>query len=463
MRFPIQRLFNRATWLKFHLYLALSVGFLFALMGLTGSISVYREELDALLNPQLVIEEPQGDYQSLDKIMASVQAAHPNRYGSWTLEMPRSPHGMITAWFDKPTETYFELYAPLMVSVNPYTAEVVTSRFWGQTVTTWLLDLHTQLLLDRFGWNAVGILGLLLMVSVGSGLYLWWPGISGILQGFTALAPDRLAAYTPSLAIKIRHDAGMMQLVFDLHRIVGLLSAPVLLLLAFTGFHLSYPSMLETLVGSSGMAHGETGPNIISTAIPNDHPTSLNAAEFIARGPFRRAELRRVTTPIGDTGVYRINLRQDSEINQRHPFTTVWVDRWSGQIKEVRDPSRFTKGENFVTWIWPMHTGEAFGTIGRLFWFLAGMGLFVLYVSGLLRWLYRRGKVRDREVNFAAMQPLFYRLQEMIYRAGLMIFRLTGLLLQRAKHYAPHVIKNWTTLLQWIRLMINRQKRIGKN
>ncbi|MDD5412544.1 MAG: PepSY domain-containing protein, partial [Methylobacter sp.] len=316
MRFPIQRLFNRATWLKFHLYLALSVGFLFALMGLTGSISVYREELDELLNPQLVIEEPQGDYQSLDKIMASVQAAHPNRYGSWTLEMPRSPHGMITAWFDKPTETYFELYAPLMVSVNPYTAEVVASRFWGQTVTTWLLDLHTQLRLDRFGWNAVGILGLLLMVSIGSGLYLWWPGIRGILATFAAFVPDRLAeytsslaiaepapgrfsAYTPSLAMKIRHKAGMMQLVFDLHRIIGLLSAAVVLLLAFTGFHLSYPSVLETLVGSSGMAHGETGPNIISTAIPNDHPTSLGAAEFIARGPFRRAELRRVTTPIG--------------------------------------------------------------------------------------------------------------------------------------------------------------------
>jgi len=478
MKFPIQHLFNRATWLKFHLYLALTVGFLFALMGVTGSISVYREELDVLLNPELVIEEPQGDYQSLDKIMASVQAAHPNRYGSWTLEMPRSPHGMITAWFDKPTETYFELYAPLMVSVNPYTAEVVASRFWGQTVTTWLLDLHTQLRLDRFGWNAVGILGLLLMVSIGSGLYLWWPGISGVLQGFAALVPDRLAAYasseaiaepapgrfsayTPSLAIKIRHKAGMMQLVFDLHRIIGLLSAAVLLLLAFTGFHLSYPSVLETLVGSSGMAHGETGPNIISTGIPNDHPTSLSAAEFIARGPFRRAELRRVTTPIGDTGVYRINLRQDSEINQRHPFTTVWVDRWSGQIKEVRDPTTFTRGENFMTWIWPMHTGEAFGATGRLLWFFAGMSLFVLYISGLLRWLYRRGKVQDRELNFAVMRPLFYRLQKMIYRTGLMIIRLTGLLLQKAKHYAPHVIKKWTMLLRWIRSMINRQKRIG--
>lgn len=445
MQFPTQRLLNRTTWLKIHLYLALIAGFFFALMGLTGSISVYREELDELLNPQLVIEEPQGDYQSLDKIMASVQTAHPNRYGSWTLEMPRSRDSMITAWFDKPEETFFELYAPLMVSVNPYTAEVVASRFWGQTVTTCLLDLHTQLRLDRFGWNAVGILGLLLMVSIGSGLYLWWPGIRGIWQG-----------------LKIRHNPGMMQLVFDLHRLIGLLSAAVLLLLAFTGFHLSYPSVLETLVGSSGMAHGETGRNIISTAVHNDHPTNLEAAEFVARGPFYRAELRRVTTPIGDDGVYRINLRQDSEINQRHPFTTVWVDRWSGQIKEVRDPSGFTNGENFMTWIWPVHTGEAFGAIGRLLWFLAGMGLFILYVSGLLRWLHRHGKVKDRAVNFTALRMLSCRLQEIIYRTGLMLFHLTGLLLQRAKLYAPHVMKGWAALLQWIHSMINRQKRMEK-
>lgn len=107
MQLPIQRMLMRTTWLKVHLYLALSAGFFFALMGLSGSLSIYREELDELLNPQLVIEEPQGKYQSLDRIMASVRAAHPNRYGSWTLEMPISPQGMITAWYDKPTDRDF--------------------------------------------------------------------------------------------------------------------------------------------------------------------------------------------------------------------------------------------------------------------------------------------------------------------------------------------------------------------
>jgi uncharacterized iron-regulated membrane protein len=134
MQLLFQRLLTRSIWLKVHLYLALIAGFFFALIGLSGSLSIYREELDGLFNP-------------------------PKRLGSWTLEMPRSPQDMITAWYDKPTETFFELYAPLMVSVNPYTGDVVTSRFWGETATTWLLDLHTQLRQDRFGWNAVGILG----------------------------------------------------------------------------------------------------------------------------------------------------------------------------------------------------------------------------------------------------------------------------------------------------------------
>lgn len=463
MQFPIQRLLNRTTWLKIHVYLALIAGFFFALMGLTGSVSIYHEELDELLNPKLVIEQPSGKRQSLDKIMAAVQAAHPNRYGSWTLEMPRSSHGMITVWYDKPRETFFELYAPLMVSVNPYTAEVVASRFWGQTAVTWLLDLHTQLGFGRFGWNAVGILGLLLMFSIGTGVYLWWPGIRGIRDAFAGPRPYRLASYAPSLAVKIPGRASMMQLAFNLHRMIGLLSASVLLLLAITGFNLSFPSILETLVGSSGMEHGETGRTIISTATPNNHPVGLESAEFVARGPFPKAELRRVTTPTGDSGIYRINLRQGNEVNRRHPYTTVWVDRWSGQIKEVRDPSGFTQGETLTTWIWPTHTGEAFGGTGRFIWFLSGIGLFVLYVSGLLHWLHRRGKIKDREVSFAELRPLLRRLQEMSYRAGLILFRLSVLLLQKAKLYAPQVMSVCKTLFHRLRSAINRQKRLGKS
>ncbi|MGJ0483335.1 MAG: PepSY-associated TM helix domain-containing protein [Methylomicrobium sp.] len=417
---------GRAAWLKLHLFMALGAGFLFALLGLTGSLSIYREEIDQLLNPRLVIDTPEGDYQSLDKIIASVRAAHPDRHGAWTLEMPRSPHGMITVWFEKPRETYFEWYAPLMVSVNPYTAEVVASRFWGYTFTTWLLDLHSHLLLGLTGRNVVGALGLLLIFSASSGLYLWWPGVKGLRKALT-----------------IRRQSGMLRFATDLHRMTGMISAVAILTLAGTGFLLCYPKILERVTGADGMSHGETNGTILSTAVPNDHPVGLEAAEFIARAPFPKAELRRISTPVGDSGVYQIHFRKDDEINQRHPFTTVWVDRWSGHILEVRDPGRFSTGQSVASWIWPLHSGEALGASGRLLWFLSGQALFFLYLSGLFRWLCRRGVIKDRSVDFKPIKTAGYGALLMIYRFSSILWNLAVKSGQRA---LPQAVALWQKL-----------------
>jgi uncharacterized iron-regulated membrane protein len=421
---------GRVAWLKLHLWLALSAGFGFALLGLTGSLSVYREDIDEWLNPDLVIEHPKGDYQSLDKIIAAVRAAHPDRHGAWTLEMPRSPHGMITVWFDKPRETYFEWYAPLMVSVNPYTAEVVAGRFWGETFTTWVWDLHSHLLLSLTGRNLVGGLGLLLMLSACSGLYLWWPGVSGLRKALT-----------------IRRQAGMLRFATDLHRTTGFLSALAILTLAGTGFLLCYPKILETLTGAAGMGHGETSSAIVSTAVPNDHPVGLEAADFIARAPFPEAQLRRITTPVGDSGVFQLHFRQAGEVNQRHPFTTVWVDRWSGHILDVRDPARFSPGQTAATWIWPLHSGEALGPSGRLLWFLSGQALFFLYFSGLFRWLCRRGIIRDRPVDFTPLKSAAYRAMITAYRLGSLFGRLV---VKSGRKALPQAATLWRTLSRWL-------------
>jgi uncharacterized iron-regulated membrane protein len=372
----------RKWWRLCHVYLALVFGLVFALIGLTGSLSIYREELDGLFNPHLAVDVPSSPALSPDKIIAAVRTAHPDRHGAWTLEMPRTPNGMIIAWFEKPKESVEAFYAPLMVSVNPYTGQVVDSRLWGQTLTTWLLDLHTQLQLDGFGRNALAVLGGLLMLSVFSGLYLWWPSWRKLSQAF-----------------RVHHNAGLMRLVFDLHRLLGVASSAFLILLAFTGFHLAYPALLENLTAASGMGHGDAGPNVRSTAIPNDRPVSLSEAILVARGPFPRSEVRRITTPVGELGTYKINLRQMNEINQHHPFTTVWVDRWSGQIRDVQNPSSFSAGQTFTTWLWPVHTGEAFGGSGRLVWFFAGLTPALLYLSGFMHWLYRHGFVADRDID----------------------------------------------------------------
>ncbi len=428
MRYSTKHLLNRPNWLKAHLYLALIAGFFFVLIGLSGSLSIYRDEIDTLLNPELFIKNPQANYQSLDKIYAAIKKAHPNKTGSWTIEMPLTPNGMITAWFEKPSETFFELYAPLMVSVNPYTAEIVSSRFWGSTLTTWILNIHTQLNMGSDGWKIVGLCGALLCFSSLTGLYLWWPGLNKIGETF-----------------KFRTHDGMMLLAMDAHRWLGLFSSISLLILAFTGFLLSYPTILENLTGSSGMEHGQTGRTIISSAIPNNHPTGLSAATFVAQAAFPKAQLRRITTPAGDTGVYRINLRQNSEINQRHPYTTVWIDRWSVQIKEVRNPTQFSKGEALASSIWPVHTGEALGPSGRLLWFISGISIFLLYVTGVLRWLCKTDKVKDRKINYTTIKRLKTQIKTHSNSYSLIFYVYSKKLIKQSM---PYILKTFKYVLK---------------
>ena len=384
MQMSVRNWFTRAVWIKVHLYLAVWFGLLFVLIGLSGSVCVYRAELDEWFNPELYIAEPAAHSLSLDKILAAVRAAHPDRFGVWTLEMPRTPHGVVTAWFDKPRETVGDGYAPLMVSVNPYTGEVLANRFWGQTLLTWLVDFHAELQLAGEGRQYVAWLAVFLLLSVLSGVYLWWPGWRELRHAF-----------------KIRHQAGVRRFLLDLHRLGGLLSAGLLVLLAFTGLHLAYPVLLETLTAAEGMGHGDAGPNVHSSAVPNKRPVSLSEAVLVARGLFPSADIRRITTPLGENGTYRVNLRQHQELNQQHPLTTVWIDRWSGQIQAVQNPAKFSAGQSFVSWLWPLHTGEAVGGLGRFFWCLTGLTPLLLLVSGILHYLYRQGVVADRQVDFA--------------------------------------------------------------
>jgi uncharacterized iron-regulated membrane protein len=93
-------------------------------------------------------------------------------------------------------------------------------------------------------------------------------------------------------------------------------------------------------------------------------------------------------------------------------MTTVWIDRWSGQIRDVQNPQKFSSGQRFTTWMWPLHTGEAYGSTGKFLWFLGGLSPAILYVSGLWHWLYRRGAVQDRPIDLTAIrQHLFKNLQ----------------------------------------------------
>jgi len=364
----------RKVWLGFHLYLGLSLGLLFVLAGLTGSLLVFYVELDEIINPTLhisVIQASQQEAQSYETVFQAIRQLHPERSAAWRLEMPRNKQAMIMARYYKPVEKVGLSFAPLIAWVNPYTAEVISSRFWGDFLMTWLFDLHYALLLDDTGKILMGIAGFLLLIALLTGIYLWWPTSGKLRQAFS-----------------IKRGASKPRFVFDLHKTSGIYSFLVLLLVLVSGVILELPTVFKPAIHYlSPLYQAEANRSLYQAGYSR---ITVDQAVAIATRLYPAAILRWVETPEGQEGTYRIMLYQQGEVSFRFPKTTVWVNQYSGAILSSRNPRQDNPGDTFMSWLHPLHNGEIAGMTGRLLVFISGFAPAILYVTGVMRWLQKR-------------------------------------------------------------------------
>jgi uncharacterized iron-regulated membrane protein len=372
----------RKVWLGFHLYLGLSLGLLFVLAGLTGSLLVFYVELDDVLNPKLHISATQAQQkrQSYEAVFQAIRQAHPERSASWRLEMPRHNQAMLMARYYTPVEKTGLSFAPLIVWVNPYTSEVVSSRFWGEFVMTWLFDLHYALLLNDTGKTLMGIAGFLLLIPLLSGIYLWWPASGKLRQ-----------------ALSIKRGASKPRFIFDLHKTFGVYSFLMLLLILASGVILELPTVFKPVINYLSPLYQVKANQSLHQA--GYSRITLDQAVAVTTTLYPEATLRWIETPDGNEGSYRIMLYQQGEPSFRFPKTTVWVDQYSGAILSTRNPRQEQAGDTFINWLHPLHNGEIFGMTGRLLVFASGCIPAMLYVTGIIRWLQKRRARRLHKVK----------------------------------------------------------------
>ncbi|HMW24664.1 MAG TPA: PepSY domain-containing protein [Burkholderiaceae bacterium] len=386
----------RERWRLVHLWLGWGLGALFALFGLSGSLLVVYPELDALMNPALIWRPEQGCIRQWEPVLQALQRAEPWRERGWRIELPEGGCGTVTARYLRPPERAGAFFAPRLVSLRADTLEPVAQRYWGETAMTWLFDLHYTGLAGTTGRSVVGVLGLLLLASLVSGLLLWWP----------RSAAQWRSAWWP------KPDAGSARRTWDRHRLVGLYGAPLLLLLALTGALLALPQWVDPLVASLSaplpLPTARSTPPAATATTPAAVPAAsaaripLDQALAAAQARFPLAQARWVDTPDGPEGVYRVRLQQPGEPSRRFPKTWVLVDAYSAAVLGVRDAQQQGHGDAGLAWLHPLHNGEVAGWTGRALVALAGLALPYLWITGLRRWLDRR---RGRHAARAPSRP----------------------------------------------------------
>lgn len=369
---PAIRASRRSLWRKIHLYLGVSVGFMFAFSGLTGSALVFYQDIDEYLNPALLAVAPGGDYAPLTKITAAAASAAPVGAKVTLLYFPRHPRASMRVRFSMPGDGQDAL---LDVMVNPFTAEVLGQRRWGGYPLSFLYKLHYTLLAGDTGKTVVGITGLLLICLLFSGIVLWWPKLSKFFQAF---------AFWRSA------NGSLMR---NLHNAMGAYAAVVLIVIAFTGVYMIFPQYVNPLIGIA-LPITETDPAKTSVKSANGKMRiDIDGIAAVANGRFPRAELQRIYFPTPANAVYRVIMRHPDEVRRTSGITQVWIDSDDGTVLAVQEPKTMSSGQTFVSWMFPLHNGEAFGMPGRIIVLVAGFTPLILYVTGLNIW-WRKRKAR---------------------------------------------------------------------
>jgi len=359
---------------RLHLWLGLSVGMILVLISLSGAAIVFYVELDRWLHPELQIPVPRSGEPDWEQAVRTLRATYPDKTGPWRIEVT-SDQQLIPARYNQPPETRGQHFAPLLVWLSADGLQVLRQDYWGQSLLTWLYNLHYQLLLGATGTLLLGYLGIATLVLLTSGLLAWWP---------------RKGQWRKSLQFKPRRSKS--GLLYDWHKTVGLCCLLPLLLLTLTGVMLALPGptqfLLQLLQGH------KPDPGLLSWSLVT---TEANMAPVLplaktistVRQALPQARLAWIEVPALSGGYDQFRVQLPGDPSRRFPHSYVQVDRSSGAIVRVRDIRQLGSSDSVKNWLHPLHDGSVGGMWLRLGWLIVGVSPLLLAVLGGWRYFDR--------------------------------------------------------------------------
>jgi len=356
---------------------------------LTGVWLVFRSELDRMLSPHLRVVRPGATRVPSDDVVSRVERAFPDARVTLLGAQARPDDAILVSVRPRGSE-------PLdfdQVFVNPYNGEILGTRTTSLVSVTrasldsLMLGLHYSLLLDTPGIWIMGTAAVVWLLTSILGVALAWPG------GWW-----RPASWKAVLSA--RTSDGAYKANYNLHRAAGLCFLPVTIVLAFTSFGLNFPQYVRPFVHRlSPLTRQPTGHTV-----PDERTrVSFGDAETIVANAVPASRTSSTYRDLTN-GRYSVHFRLPGDVNP-HGDNFAFVDVETGALTGVRRPSRLAAGDRFMSWLFPLHTGAAFGMPGRIVVALSGVAMVVLNATGLYVWWTKWRMRRRQHAHRGAVGP----------------------------------------------------------
>lgn len=347
---------------KIHKWAGVTLGVILFLLAISGVGITFRGELLPRFYPDL-FQIPAGkSYASLPVLYESA-LKHVGDKGSITNIY--SSHEKDEAWiilYRSPKDLF-----PTMLTIDPFDGEIVGEMSMIKNFFAIMLFMHANLFLGKIGSYLVGLMGLILVFFILSGIYIWLPH------------RDVGSRFKKTLSFNSFKSSQKT------HHLLGIVFTLPLLISAITGFltvfDLSYylmravrnePHRVEEMERKS-LCTIEEQQNVLKS-LPANTPEKLISVHFCTN----KNGLMKVSSGLIDQDFLEGYERVVIDPKNLETLQT---------FNSAKDPSSWNIKRLFM---FPVHTGEYFGTFGKAVNLLTGLGLMIIFISGCKLFYQRR-------------------------------------------------------------------------
>jgi uncharacterized iron-regulated membrane protein len=368
------------TWYLVHKWTSLISTLFMLLLCLTGLPLIFHEEIEhAIGEIPIPVEMPAGTPRAtVDSIVVAAEAARPGervQYVIWDEHEPDLVYASMQVPGAPPDE--FSLAV-----ADARTGAIIAEPDIDSGFMAVMLQLHIDLFAGLPGKLFLGLMGILLIVAIVSGVVLYAPFMRRLQFG------------------AVRGDKGRRVKWLDLHNLLGVVTVAWLLVVGGTGVINTWADLVVQLWRYDQL-QSMTAP--YAGKPPLTEFGSIDAALATAQKAVPEMMPSFIAFPgtlFSSSHHYMVAMHGSTPLTARL-IQPVLVDAATAELTETRDMPWYV---TTLLVSQPLHFGDYGGLPLKIIWALLDVATIIVLVSGLYLWLarHRRASVEERLATIAA-------------------------------------------------------------
>lgn len=377
-------------WL--HKWLGIITGLIVFILGLTGCIYTFQDELKLWAYPEKYFIHDTNhstDPLPLSILLSNAQKSldkgekitrvdlYPATNRTWIFRAQKTDAEAFGHW------NYFQYYK--RVFINPYNGSVQQVENSKTEFFQLVLQLHLNLLLGKkFGHPIVAWSTAIFVIILLSGIVLWWP--------------KKWKGKNLKRSFWLDTKVKWKRLNHDLHNVIGFYSLFIGLIFAITGLAFAFPGFKKSYIATFNLLQSGTNnaQALVPTSLPQAEERFQDKALHYSLKHYPQAEMMSIRLKKETEREFDIQIRRYEK--RSGVFDWLYFDRVDNNLKEIKSSNRLHYGDKLAALNYDIHTGGIGGIGTKIIAFFASLCCASLPVTGYIIWINKSKKKKKKRL-----------------------------------------------------------------